>query len=58
MGQKMRFKRKAFIIAFLISLGFASAYVFGTEAQLRDLYTKGKIRFIKEYEILESSWFS
>jgi len=54
----MRFKRKAFIIAFLISLGFASAYVFGTEAQLRDLYTKGKIRFIKEYEILESSWFS
>jgi len=55
MGQQMRFKRKAFIIVFLILSGFVSAYVFGAEADLRDLYAKGKIRFIKEYEISDKS---
>lgn len=51
----MKFKRKTFVIAFLILFSFAPAYIFGAEGHLKDLYTKGKIRFIKEYEISDKS---
>ncbi len=51
----MKFKRKTFVFAFLILFSFAPAYIFGAEGHLKDLYTKGKIRFIKEYEISDKS---
>ena len=51
----MKFKRKTFVIAFLILSGFVSAHAAGLDAHLKDLYTKGKIRFIKEYEISDKS---